>query len=81
MIHRVMPELERLKNIIVINDEAHHCYREKPADSGQEREELDDELAGLKGTDKTDAKNEAKERQEAPASGFQASRLLRAILA
>lgn len=30
MIQRVMPGLMGLKNILVINDEAHHCYREKP---------------------------------------------------
>ena len=30
MIQRVMPELMGLKNLMVINDEAHHCYREKP---------------------------------------------------
>jgi type III restriction enzyme len=30
MIQRVMPELMGLKNIMVLNDEAHHCYREKP---------------------------------------------------
>lgn len=30
MLQRVMPELMGLKNVIVINDEAHHCYREKP---------------------------------------------------
>ena len=29
MIQRVMPELMGIKNIIVLNDEAHHCYREK----------------------------------------------------
>jgi len=46
MIQRVMPELMGLKNIMVINDEAHHCYREKPAneDEGQ-----------LKGDDKKEA--------------------------
>jgi type III restriction enzyme len=27
MIQRVMPELMGLKNIMVLNDEAHHCYR------------------------------------------------------
>ena len=32
MIQRVMPDLMGLKNILVINDEAHHCYREKPKD-------------------------------------------------
>jgi len=30
MIQRVMPELMGIKNILAINDEAHHCYREKP---------------------------------------------------
>ena len=32
MLQRVMPELMGLKNILVLNDEAHHCYREKPRD-------------------------------------------------
>jgi len=31
MIQRVLPELMGMKNVFVINDEAHHCYREKPA--------------------------------------------------
>jgi type III restriction enzyme len=31
MIQRVMPDLMGMKNIMVLNDEAHHCYREKPA--------------------------------------------------
>jgi type III restriction enzyme len=30
MIQRVMPELMGLKKIMVLNDEAHHCYQEKP---------------------------------------------------
>ena len=30
MLRRVMPELMNEKNILVLNDEAHHCYREKP---------------------------------------------------
>lgn len=30
MLQRVMPELMGMKNIMVLNDEAHHCYREKP---------------------------------------------------
>jgi type III restriction enzyme len=38
MIQRVMPDLMGLKNILVINDEAHHCYREKPVP--EEEEEL-----------------------------------------
>lgn len=45
MIQRVMPELMGLSNIMVINDEAHHCYREKSGD-------LDD---ALKGDDKKEA--------------------------
>ena len=33
MIQRVMPDLMGLKNILVLNDEAHHCYREKPGEA------------------------------------------------
>jgi type III restriction enzyme len=40
MIRRVMSELMGMKNVVVINDEAHHCYREKPD------EEDDEELKG-----------------------------------
>lgn len=55
MIQRVMPELMGMKNILVINDEAHHCYREKPgnpedgeADSDEKREaEENNEAARL----------------------------------
>jgi len=52
MLQRVMPDLMGMKNIIVINDEAHHCYREKPQDA-------DDE--DLKGDEKKEAEknNEA----------------------
>jgi type III restriction enzyme len=52
MIQRVMPGLMGLKNILVLNDEAHHCYRAK----------LEvDEVSDLKGDDKEEAKknNEA----------------------
>lgn len=49
MIQRVMPELMGLKNIMVLNDEAHHCYQEKPGPS----EEID-----LKGEDKKQAEND-----------------------
>lgn len=44
MLQRVMPELMGMKNIMVLNDEAHHCYREKPADDvlkGDEKQEAD----------------------------------------
>ena len=52
MLQRVMPDLMGMKNILVINDEAHHCYREKPKDG-------DDE--DLKGDDRKEAEknNEA----------------------
>ncbi|MHB1621045.1 MAG: BPTD_3080 family restriction endonuclease [Sulfuricella sp.] len=52
MIQRVMPDLMGIKNILVINDEAHHCYREKP-----NHDDEDD----LKGDDKKEAEqnNEA----------------------
>ena len=36
MIQRVMPDLMGLKNILVLNDEAHHCYKEKPGESDEE---------------------------------------------
>jgi len=52
MIQRVMPDLMGMKNILILNDEAHHCYREKPA-------EPDDE--DLKG----DEKKEAEKNKEA----------------
>ena len=52
MLQRVMPELMGMRNILVINDEGHHCYREKPDDSDE---------GTLKGDDRTEAKknNEA----------------------
>ena len=30
MIQRIIPDLMNMKGIMVLNDEAHHCYREKP---------------------------------------------------
>jgi type III restriction enzyme len=55
MLQRVMPELMGMKNVIVLNDEAHHCYRERVKDASGETE------ADLKGEDKDEAKanNEA----------------------
>jgi len=32
MLQRVMPDLMGMKSILVLNDEAHHCYREKPVE-------------------------------------------------
>ena len=46
MLRRVMPELMGMKGVMALNDEAHHCYREKPgeADEGE-----------LKGEDRKEA--------------------------
>ena len=35
MLQRVMPDLMGIKNILVLNDEAHHCYREKAGAAGR----------------------------------------------
>jgi type III restriction enzyme len=43
MLQRVMPDLMGMKNILVLNDEAHHCYREKPKDADEEELKGDDE--------------------------------------
>lgn len=51
MLQRVMPDLMGLKNIVVLNDEAHHCYRERVQDASGETE------ADLTGEDKEDAKD------------------------
>ncbi|MBA2375325.1 MAG: DEAD/DEAH box helicase family protein, partial [Rubrobacter sp.] len=52
MLQRVMPDLMGMKNILLLNDEAHHCYREKPGE---------DDETDLKG----DEKDEAKKNNEA----------------
>lgn len=36
MLQRVMPELMGMKHVLALNDEAHHCYREKPPDPDEE---------------------------------------------
>ena len=46
MLQRVMPDLMGMKKVMVLNDEAHHCYREKP---GEEDE------GDLKGDDRKEA--------------------------
>jgi type III restriction enzyme len=53
MIQRVMPELMGLKNILVLNDEAHHCYRQKPGGDAEDESDL-----------KGEEKQEAKKRNE-----------------
>jgi len=48
MLQRVMPELMGMKNVMIMNDEAHHCYREKP-EHGEDEE--------LKGDNKKEAES------------------------
>ena len=47
MLQRVMPELMGMRNVLALNDEAHHCYREKPGG--------DDEEGRLAGDDRREA--------------------------
>jgi type III restriction enzyme len=54
MIQRVMPDLMGMKNVMVLNDEAHHCYREKPVLDEEQEEDL-----------KGDEKKEAEKNKEA----------------
>ncbi len=51
MVRRVAEELMGLKNIVVINDEAHHCYREKPENK---------DIGDLKGDEKKEADSQNK---------------------
>lgn len=53
MLQRVMPDLMGMSNILVINDEAHHCYREKAGPKAE-----GDDLKG-------DDRKEAEENNEA----------------
>ena len=52
MLQRVMPELMGIKSLFALNDEAHHCYREKPGE-------------GEEGTLKGDERKEAEKNTEA----------------
>jgi type III restriction enzyme len=51
MVRRVCRELGNGRNIVVLNDEAHHCYRSRPAEAGEK-------LTG-------DDRKEAEQREEA----------------
>ncbi|RYF48135.1 MAG: restriction endonuclease, partial [Cytophagaceae bacterium] len=53
MLQRVMPDLMGMTNLLVINDEAHHCYRERPAQEvhalkGDEKKEADENNAAAR---------------------------------
>jgi len=51
MLQRVAPDLMGMKKIMVLNDEAHHCYRAKPGEADEQ---------GLKGDDKKEAEKNSK---------------------
>ena len=59
MIQRVMPDLMALKNIVVLNDEAHHCYRKR------QEGEADDETNGLTAEELRDRRKEAEKNNKA----------------
>ena len=63
MLQRVMPGLMGMKRILALNDEAHHCYREKPAG--------EDEEGPLKGDDRKEA-NKNREAARVWISGLEA---------
>ena len=52
MLKRVMPNRMSMKTVMVLNDEAHHCYREGPPS--------EDEEGALKGADRRQATKNAK---------------------
>ena len=53
MLQRVCPELMGMKNVLVFNDEGHHCYAAKPPEESEE------------GAFKGDERKEAKKNEEA----------------
>ena len=48
MLQRVMPELMNMRSILAINDEAHHCYRQRPEDADAEGKLTGDDLSEAK---------------------------------
>ncbi|MCY4237647.1 MAG: nucleotidyltransferase domain-containing protein [Rhodospirillaceae bacterium] len=51
MLKRVMPELMGMKNVLALNDEAHHCYREKPGEDDEGKLTGDDRKEAEKNRD------------------------------
>ena len=48
MLQRVMPDLMSMKNVLVMNDEGHHCYREKQTKDEEGKLSRDDQAEGKK---------------------------------
>ena len=51
MMQRVMPELMGMRNVLVLNDEGHHCYREKPGDDEEGRLSREDSQEAKKNSE------------------------------
>ena len=51
MLQRVMPDLMGMKNVLVLNDEGHHCYREKQVKDDEGTLRGDDRVEGRKNSD------------------------------
>ena len=51
MLQRVMPDLMSMKNILVLNDEGHHCYREKQSKDDEGTLRGDDLAEGKKNSE------------------------------
>ncbi len=51
MLQRVMPELMGMRSILAFNDEAHHCYREKPGEDDEGKLSGDDLQEAKKNTE------------------------------
>ncbi len=51
MLQRVMPDLMSMKNILVLNDEGHHCYREKQSKDDEGTLRGDDLVEGRKNSE------------------------------
>jgi type III restriction enzyme len=64
MLQRACGDLMALKDVLVINDEAHHCYRERQL-TEDEKAEIEAERAAMSREEKEAAKSEEKENNEA----------------
>ncbi len=51
MLQRVMPDLMSMKNVLVLNDEGHHCYREKQTKDDEGTLRGDERVEGNKNSD------------------------------
>lgn len=52
MLNRVCPQLMSMKHVMVINDEAHHCYRTKPGQSEESEKKFEERDEAKKNSEK-----------------------------